>query len=114
LIRSIAARSGLRTDHVYSHIVTLGDKPNGTWKQATGQLRFHERAQTHKFAASDDDDMSARHPNKRAPRAAAEDCRKYGLESFAALWFSSDISIWTSQRMAFASVCEQTAKRNNH
>jgi hypothetical protein len=38
----------LRTDHVYSHIVTLGDKPNGTWKQATGQLRFHERAQTPK------------------------------------------------------------------
>ena len=39
----------LRTDHVYGHIVTLGDKPNGTREQATGQLRFHERAQTHKF-----------------------------------------------------------------
>jgi hypothetical protein len=28
------------------------------------------------FAATEDDELSARHPRKRAPKAAAEDCRK--------------------------------------
>src|SRR2546425_390339 len=46
-----------------------------------------------------------------ASACSAEDCRMYRLESFAALWFSGDISIWTSQRMAFTSVCENTVNR---